>query len=200
MGETLGDKAIRLWPPIAVAAMLVLGWAVRKGSTPVDDWFHQYGRGPARHLLVFTDPRVLAILVAGTLVVAIYQRRWRFAAVAVASPLVAMALPQLLKRLIGRESGSALAYPSGHTTTMVVVLGMVVLAAEAALWAVLVTIAFGLLGMLGQGITFHYFTDTVGGVLLGTAIVCVAALTLGPAAPPNLTRVNPACDLRHSES
>jgi len=170
---------LRLWPPIALAAMVALGWAVRKGSTPVDDWFHQFGRGPARHLLFFTDPLVLAVLVAGTLLVAIYQRRWRFAALAVVSSLVAMALPQLLKRLFGRESGGALAYPSGHTTTMVVVLGMIVLATGAALWVVLVAIAFGLLGMLGQGITFHYFTDTVGGVLLGTAIVCVAALTLG---------------------
>ena len=161
--------------------MLVLGWAVRKGSTPVDDWFHQFGLGPARRLLFFTDPWVLASLTAGCLVVALYQRRWRLAAVAAVSPLVAMALPQLLKRLIGRESGGALAYPSGHTTTMVVVLGMVVLAAGAAVWAVLVAIVFGLLGMLGQGITFHYFTDTVGGVLLGSAIVCVGALTLGHA-------------------
>ena len=29
--------------------------------------------------------------------------------------------------------------------------------------------------MVGVGVTFHYFTDTVGGVLFGTAIVCVAA-------------------------
>jgi membrane-associated phospholipid phosphatase len=35
--------------------------------------------------------------------------------------------------------------------------------------------------MIGQGVTYHYFTDTVGGVLLGTAIACVAALTLGRA-------------------
>jgi hypothetical protein len=58
---------------------------------------------------------------------------------------------------------------------------MVVLATGVALWAVLVAIPFGLLGMIGQGVTYHYFTDTVGGVLLGTAIVCVAALTLGRA-------------------
>jgi membrane-associated phospholipid phosphatase len=172
---------LRLWPPIAVAAMLALGWAVRRGSTPVDDWFHRFGRGPARYLLFFTDPRVLTALVAGTLVLAIYQRRWRFAAMAVVSTLVAMALPQLLKRLIGRESGGALAYPSGHTTTMVVVLGMIVLATGVALWAVLVAIPFALLGMLGQGVNYHYFTDTVGGVLLGTAIVCIGALILGHA-------------------
>jgi len=51
---------IRVWPPIALAAMVALGWAVGTGSTPVDDWFHQYGRGPARYLLFFSDPRVLA--------------------------------------------------------------------------------------------------------------------------------------------
>jgi len=32
------------------------------------------------------------------------------------------------------------------------------------------------LAMLGVGITFHYFTDTVGGLLLATAILCVAAV------------------------
>jgi membrane-associated phospholipid phosphatase len=182
---------LRLWPPIALAAMVALRWAVGKGSTPVDDWFHQHGHGPARYLLFFTDPRVLAVLVAGTLAVAIYQRQWRFAAVAAVSPLVAMALPQLLKPLLARQSGQSFAYPSGHTTTMVVVLGTLVLATGVALWAVLVAVPFGLLGMIGQGVTYHYFTDTVGGVLLGTAIVCVAALTLGRAPQPNLTRVNP---------
>jgi membrane-associated phospholipid phosphatase len=170
---------IRLWPPIALAAMVALGLAVGTGSTSVDDWFHQFRHSPAKWLLLFTDPRVLGILLAGCLVVALYQRRWRLAVVTVVSPLVAMALPQFLKRLFGRESDGALAYPSGHTTTMAVVMGMVVLVAGVALWAVLVAVAFCLLGMIGQGATYHYFTDTVGALLLGTAIVCVAALTLG---------------------
>jgi membrane-associated phospholipid phosphatase len=172
---------LRLWPPIAVAAMLLLGWAVGTGSTSVDDWFHQYGHGPARRLLFFTDPRVLAILLAGCLVVALYQRRWRLAVATVLSPPIAIALVQLFKRLFGRENGGALTYPSGHTTTMVVVMGMVVLVARVALWAVLVAVAYCLLGMIGQAVTYHYFTDTVGALLLGTAIVCVAALTLGHA-------------------
>ena len=37
------------------------------------------------------------------------------------------------------------------------------------------------LGMLAVGASFHYFTDTVGGLFLGTAIVCLAALILGRA-------------------
>jgi membrane-associated phospholipid phosphatase len=161
--------------------MVVLGWAVGNGSTSVDDWFHQYPHSPAKWLLFFTDPRVLAILLAGTLVVALYQRRWRLAVVTALSPTIAIALVQLLKPLFDRRSDGALAYPSGHTTTMVVVIGMVVLVAGCALWAVLVAVAYCLLGMIGQGVTYHYFTDTIGGVLLGTAIVCVAALTLGRA-------------------
>jgi membrane-associated phospholipid phosphatase len=169
---------LRLWPPIAVAAMVVLGWAVGNGSTSVDDWFHQYRHSPAKWLLFFTDPRVLAILLAGTLVVALYQRRWRLAVVTALSPTIAIALVQLLKPLFDRRRDGVLAYPSGHTTTMVVVLGIFALVAHCALWSVLVAVSFCLLGMIGQGVTYHYFTDTIGGVLLGTAIVCVAALTL----------------------
>jgi membrane-associated phospholipid phosphatase len=164
-----------------VAAMLLFGWAVGTGSTSVDDWFHRYAHGPARRLLFFTDPRVLAVLLACCLVVALGQRRWRLAVATVLSPPIAVALAQLLKRLFGRENGGALAYPSGHTTTMVVVMGMVVLVARVALWAVLIAVAYCLLGMIGQAVTYHYFTDTVGALLLGTAIVCVAALASGHA-------------------
>jgi membrane-associated phospholipid phosphatase len=180
MGQTLGEKAIRLCPPIALAAMVALGWAVGTGSTPVDDWFHQYRHSPARYLLFFTDPRVFAVLVAGTLVVALYQRRWRLAVVAVMSAAAALGLVRLLKPLFDRHSEGALSYPSGHTATMVVVLGILVLVARAALWSVLVAVAFCALGMIGQGVSYHYFTDTVGALLLGTAIVCTAAWLAEP--------------------
>jgi xanthine/uracil/vitamin C permease (AzgA family) len=70
--------------------MVALGLAVGKGSTSVDDWFHHYGQGPAKWLLLFTDPRVLVILLGAVLVVALYQRRWRLAVMAVMSTAAAL--------------------------------------------------------------------------------------------------------------
>jgi membrane-associated phospholipid phosphatase len=160
--------------------MVGLGLAVGKGSTSVDDWFHRYRDSPARWLLFFTNPLVLTVLVAGTLIVALYQRHWRLAVVAIMSTAAGLGLVRVLKSLFGRELGGAYAYPSGHTTTMVIVLGMVVLVAGVALWSVLVAIVYCTLGMVGQGVTFHYFTDTVGALLLGTAIVCAAAWLAEP--------------------
>ncbi len=164
-----------MWPPIAVAAMLLLGWAVGKRSTPIDDWLQRQRNSPAHWLLFFTDPRVLALVLAAVLAVALYRRRWRLAVVALASPMVGIVLTRLLKRLFDRQKDGVVAYPSGHATVAVVVLGMFVLVAGAALWAVLVAASAVLLAMLGQAVTYHYFTDTVGALLLGTAIVCVAA-------------------------
>jgi hypothetical protein len=186
--------ALRVWPPIGFAAMLLLGWAVRSGPIGIDRWFQQLRHGPAQWLLVFTDPRVLAVLWLAVLVVASYRRRWRLVAATVVSPAVALVLEQLLKRLFGREKGAdsgSLAYPSGHTTVMVVVVGMVLLAVGAGLWALGAAVVYCLLGMIGQGATYHYITDTFGAVLLGTAIVCVAARAV------ELDRCQPGWDARH---
>jgi hypothetical protein len=46
--------------------------------------------------------------------------------------------------------------------------------------------------MLGVGVTFHYFTDTVGGLLLRSAVVCLAALVA------KLDRRQPGCDADHT--
>jgi membrane-associated phospholipid phosphatase len=160
--------------------MVGLGVAVRHGSTPFDDWFHQHGRD-VRLLAFLVNPWVLASVVLATIAVALYRRQYQLAIATAACPLVAMGLARVLKPVFGRERGPVFAYPSGHTATLVAVMGMVVLAAGAALWVVLIAVAYSLLGMLGVGVSFHYFTDTVGGLLLGTTIVCVAALVLGRA-------------------
>ncbi len=135
--------------------MVVLGLAVGKSSTGLDEWFHQFRRSPARELLVFTDPRLLTVVLAVGVAVALYLRRWRLVLVMVASPLVGIVLARLLKQMFGRENDGAFAYPSGHTTAAVIVMGMIVLVAGGALWAVLVAVTVGLIRKIprvsGQG-------------------------------------------------
>ena len=172
--------------------MCVLGWAVGKRSTPLDDWFHGFGRGPAGEMLVFTDPWLLGFLLVAAVGVALSRRRWRLCVVIATAPLVAIVLARTLKALFGREKDGALAYPSGHTTVAVVVVGVIVLIAGARTWAILAAAVYIVLAMIGQGVTYHYFTDTVGALLLGSAVVCVAA------AVAKLDTRQPACDADHT--
>jgi membrane-associated phospholipid phosphatase len=181
-----------LWPAVAVLAMFALGWAVGPSSTPIDDWFHRFHRTPARELLFFTDPSVLVTALAFGVVVALRLRRWRLAVVMAVTPVVGIVLARLLKEFFGRENDGALAYPSGHTTAAVVVMGMIVLLAGAETWAVLLAAVVVVLAALGQGVTYHYFTDTVGAVLLGSAVVGVAAVVA------KLDTRQPECDADHS--
>ena len=156
-----------------------------KGSTPVDDWFQRYWDSPARWLLFFTEPAVLrrvvvlAVLVGRACIDGGGDWRWRRSLCAArrdraradcSSPCSAVR--------------RAVAWPirAATSTTLVVVVGLVVLATGVrAGGRCSAAVAVVLLGMVGAGITYHYFTDTVGGLLLGTAIVCVAALTSGRA-------------------
>jgi membrane-associated phospholipid phosphatase len=161
--------------------MLLLGWWVGKGATALDDWFQGYRHSPAQWLLFFTDPRVLAVVLVVCVAVAVSQRLWWLAAAVVLTPSAAIVLARLFKQLFEREKKGELAYPSGHTTFMVVVLGMAIVVAGVALWAVVVAAGWCLLGMIGQAVTYHYFTDAIGALLLGTAVVCLAAHTLGHA-------------------
>jgi hypothetical protein len=185
---------IRWWLPIGLLAMVLLGVVVGKGSTTIDDWFTRTGHHNRvlGRLLFFTDPRVLAVLLLGALLAAMYRRRWRVATVVAATPVVAVVAARLFKRVFGRENGGVLAYPSGHTTLAVAVLGMVVLAAGAAAWAIAIALAWSVLAVLGQAFTYHYFTDTVGAVLLTTALLCLAAWAA------ELDGCQPRCDGGHS--
>jgi membrane-associated phospholipid phosphatase len=178
---------IRWWPPVAVTAMVILGVVVGKASTPLDDWFLQFRHTPAQYLLLFTNPTVIAVVMMVVAAVAFDSRRERLALIAVLAPVVAWVLVQVLKRVFGRLKEGYYAYPSGHVALTVVIVGMAVLVVGVTLRSVVVATVWAVLALLGQGVTFHYFTDTLGGVLLGTAVLCVAALIAGP----NLTRVNP---------
>jgi hypothetical protein len=135
---------------------------------------------------------VLAVLLLGALLVVMYRRHWRVAAAVAVTPVVAVVAARLFKRVFGRESDGVLAYPSGHTALAVAVLGMVVLAAGAAAWAIAIALAWSVLAALGQAFTYHYFTDTVGAVLLTTALLCLAAWAT------ELDGCQPRCDGGHS--
>nr|WP_254849135.1 PA-phosphatase [Mycobacterium sp. GA-1841] len=169
----------RWWPPIGVAAMVLLGCAVRRGPVPIDTWFQRLGSaiGVYRYgFLAFTEPVLLTAALAIGIVIAVRQRRRGLAVAMAVSPLLAIGMVRAVKPLFGREKGAGLAYPSGHVTFLVVVIGLLVVLAGATLWAVVAAIVLVGLGMFGQAITYHYFTDAVGAALLGTSVVCVAAM------------------------
>ena len=147
--------------------MVLLGLSVRGGATPVDAWLQQ-GRGaPLSSLLIFTDYRTAQALLAAAVAVSLYRRLWSLVPLIVVVPLIGMAATEALKPMFGRL---------GHTTVMVVVLGMLVLAVGARRWLVWAAVVFAALGILGQASTYHYFTDALGSVLLGTSLVCIAAV------------------------
>lgn len=152
--------------------MVLLGWAVGPGSTPLDDWFQRANGSALGRLLFFTDQRTVAVILLGTVVLAAYRRRWLLAGMVVATPVVAVVLSRIFKELFGREKGGTLAYPSGHTTLMVVVLGMAILVVGAKVRVLMAAIVWALLGIIGQAVTYHYFTDAVGGLLLGSSLAC----------------------------
>lgn len=174
----LTDRALLGWPAVGLPLMVLLGLGVRDGATPVDAWLQQARGGPLGSLLFFTDYRTAQTLLAATVTVALFRRLWMLVPLAFATPLLGVLSAETLKPLFGRFKGEALAYPSGHTTVMVVVLGMLILAVGARRWLVWAAAAFAVLGIIGQAVTYHYFTDALGAVLLGSSLVCIAAVAL----------------------
>lgn len=166
-------SALHWWPVVAVAMMFALGLLVRKGSTPLDSRLLEIDI-PDR-LLVFVEAPAQVAVLGAAVAYALWRKRWRLAAVTALCPPVAVVSAQLLKRVFGRTIDGEWAYPSGHITALVVVAGMVVLVAGGRLWALAAAAVAVVVGMVLVGMSFHYFTDTVGALLLGSAWVAVAA-------------------------
>jgi len=84
---------------------------------------------------------------------------------------------------VGSFGDGGTSYPSGHTTTAVVVGGSLVLLAAPMLsrtglrwaWAAMVAYA-GLVGVTRLYLRMHWFTDVLAGWLLGSVIVCLLAI------------------------
>lgn len=158
--------------------MVLLGLRVRDGATPIDDWMQQARGGPLGALLVLTDYRTVQVMIAAAVVAALYRRLWALVPLIIIVPLVAVFMARGLKPVFGRFKGEALAYPSGHTTLMVAALGMLILAVGVRRWLIWAAVAFATLAVIGQSVTYHYFTDAVGALLLGTSLVCLAVAGL----------------------
>ena len=162
------------WPFVAMPLMVLLGLGVRGGATPVDEWMQLRG-GPLGSLLFFTDARTIQALLAASVTVALVRKLWVLVPLALVTPAVGVLSAETLKPLFGRLKDEALSYPSGHTTAMVIVLGMLILAVGARPWLVCAAVVFAALGIIGQAATYHYLTDAIGSLLLGTSLVCLAA-------------------------
>lgn len=158
--------------------MVLLGLVVRDGATPVDAWMQQARGGPLGSLLLFTDYRTVQALLLTAVAVSLYRRMWALVPVIVVVPIVAVWAARALKPIFGRLKDEGLAYPSGHTAAMVAVLGMLILAIGVRRWLLWAVAVFAALGILGQSVTYHYFTDAVGALLLGTSLVCLTAAGL----------------------
>lgn len=172
------DRALLGWPAVGMPLMVLLGLRVRDGATPVDAWMQQVHAGSLNWLQLFTDAQTSQVLLIAAVAVSLWRRLWALVPVIVVVPLVAVAATGVLKPLFGRFKGEALTYPSGHTTVMVVVLGMLILAIGVRGWLMWAAAVFAVLGIVGQAVTYHYFTDAVGAVLLGSSLVCLAAAAL----------------------
>jgi membrane-associated phospholipid phosphatase len=134
------------------------------------------------------------LLITVSAALAVARRSWRPLAVGgLAVALLAVSVGTG-KEVIGRSRDSIAAhafgdggtsYPSGHTTTAVVVGGCLVLlfadrlSARARRWCLVAVGAYALLtGFSRVYLHDHWFTDVLAGWLLGTAIVCLLALAV----------------------
>ncbi|RZQ61543.1 phosphatase PAP2 family protein [Amycolatopsis suaedae] len=129
-----------------------------------------------------TEPYVLLPVLGLLAGFCLLRRDWPGLALTLAAPALTVAVNTwLLKPLFGRYYGGHLAYPSGHTVSLVAVLTVLaLLTAGRARAAVVVT---GVLLTAGAGagmirLGFHYATDVAGAA--GFAVAAVTALAALP--------------------
>ncbi|SDY34179.1 PAP2 superfamily protein [Amycolatopsis xylanica] len=141
-----------------------------------------------RLLVVSTQPYVLIPLLVLAALLCFAEKRPRDGVFVVVTTPVAITLNTwVLKPAFGRHYDDWLAYPSGHTVSLVATLTVLVVIARpgvargltAALSVVLVVAAgIGLIGL-----DYHYATDVLGGVLFASALALLSAQVCRRRAP-----------------
>jgi membrane-associated phospholipid phosphatase len=165
---------------------------VRDALRPGDEWGTTQERVDV--LVEGLKPRNIAALLAlfgGA--VALWRRTWRpavyVASVAVATGVLTLGVKFLLQRTDPHYEMTALggSFPSGHTASVVVGFGLTVLVlrSRSRWWdwlAVAVVGAAMAFSLVAQAA--HWFTDVVGGGVLGVLILAVASTSTLRAPPP----------------
>lgn len=163
----------------AVIALVLGGWPPAALERGVGDGTRQHA---LLELLVLpTEPYVLIPLIALITALCALQRRWHDAALCIAGTTMPVALNTwVLKPLFDHRLQDWLAYPSGHTVSLVATLTVLVLLARQgiahvvmAVVAVAVTVAAGI-GLVALG--YHYPVDVVGGACVAVAAVLTLSL------------------------
>ena len=185
----------------ALLGALVAGQA---SAGPADSWVDAMIRGGLggqwrglENLAGIGDVLPVAVMTSVLVLACLVTRRWRGAVLAaVAVPAAAGVAELVLKPLVGRTLMGALSFPSGTEARVFAVAAVfavlmadpvrpripaaVRLALAVAVLLVAVAVAVALVG-LDQ----HYFTDTVGGAAVGTAVALATALVVDRAIPPH---------------
>lgn len=182
-----------------LAAALVLGWAVvvlpGGAVNGLDQGWHDLmvrGRQPwmleTSYVLNYVGGGWRASVVAPLVLIGmlVLLRRPRAGVYTAATLLVSVALAQLLKALFDRARPEDMlvvsdpgSFPSGHTTnaaTIAVVLYLVFPRRWVAALGVIWTTAMALSRTI---LSVHWLTDTIGGMLIGTAAALLVAALIG---------------------
>lgn len=188
-GGVLVERRLAIGAVVCALATLALGLVYAGGSSPgrldaavksaIDGWLGGH-RTVLDWLCLPTEPYVVIPVILLTAALCLRLHRRRDAVFAVACPLLTVLLNSwVLKPLFDRHYQGVLVYPSGHTVSLVSTLAMLALLVPpgAATRAVLGIGALALLcagvGMIG--LSYHYFTDIVGGTFFGVTVVLAIA-------------------------
>lgn len=180
----LGSGKVLAWGCVLLAASAVLGLTVAHGTRA--DLVDQLGLGwiPAHRASVgyvwltrIGSPPVLLAGVLAVLALAIPRDRRRALASAVGPVLAVLASDWIAKPIVDRQLVSGhLSYPSGTEVAVAAVATAMVLAAtgRGRWYALTLAVAAGAAVGIGVvGLRWHYPTDVLGGMLLGSGCVLV---------------------------